>query len=249
MVPASGGIANHRSGGQETAMPRHFIVTGGTGALGASVVPALLRQDSRLTIPFIDQASADRLIESLSGVDRSRVVLTETDLRDEASVNALFEKCPAVDGLVHLAGTFAMGRTDDFSLAAFRQQMDLNLTSLFLMTRAVLPAMRKAGYGRIVAVGSRAAEQPMAQAAAYSAAKAGVVAFIRAIAEETKGTGITANVVLPSVIDTAANRKAMGTAGSSKWVEPSSIAGVIEFLASEAAGDLRGTAVRVYGDA
>ena len=140
MVRASVAIANHRFIRQEISMNRHFMVTGGTGALGAAVVPALLRHDARLTVPSVDQASASRLLDSLPDVDKARVVIKEADLRDEASVIALVAGVPPVDVLIHLAGSFAMGVTDGFSLADFRQQIDLNLTSLFLMTRAVLPA-------------------------------------------------------------------------------------------------------------
>jgi NAD(P)-dependent dehydrogenase (short-subunit alcohol dehydrogenase family) len=102
--------------------------------------------------------------------------------------------------------------------------------------------------GRIVTVGSRGAVQPGAQLAAYCASKAGVVALTQAIAAETKGTNITANTVLPSTIDTPANRAAMGAENADQWVSPESLAGVICFLASEAAGDLRGAAIPVYGD-
>ncbi|NJN22722.1 MAG: SDR family NAD(P)-dependent oxidoreductase, partial [Leptolyngbya sp. RL_3_1] len=103
-------------------------------------------------------------------------------------------------------------------------------------------------YGRIVTIGSGSAVNPTAQMAAYSASKAGVVALTQAIAQETKGTGVTANVVLPSVIDTPANRAAMGDENAAQWVTPESLAQVICFLASDAAGDLRGAAVPVYGN-
>lgn len=108
--------------------------------------------------------------------------------------------------------------------------------------------MLEHGYGRIVTVGSWAAVEPAGQLAAYCASKAGVVALTKAIADETKGTNITANVVLPSVIDTPANRAAMGEENANQWVKPESLAQVICFLASEAAKDVRGAAVPVYGN-
>ena len=108
--------------------------------------------------------------------------------------------------------------------------------------------MEDNNYGRIVTVASRGAIEPAAKMAAYSASKAGVLAFTRAIAEETKGTPITANTVLPSVIDTPANRVAMGENNAATWVTPKSLAEVICFLASEKAADLRGVAVPVYGN-
>jgi NAD(P)-dependent dehydrogenase (short-subunit alcohol dehydrogenase family) len=109
--------------------------------------------------------------------------------------------------------------------------------------------MLQQDYGRIVTVGSRGAVQPAGQLAVYCAAKAGVVALTKAIADETKGTGVTANVVLPSVIDTPGNREAMGTDQADQWVTPESLGQVIAFLASDAAKDMRGAAVPVYGQA
>jgi NAD(P)-dependent dehydrogenase (short-subunit alcohol dehydrogenase family) len=140
-----------------------------------------------------------------------------------------------------------MGDTAEFSLARYRDQVDMNLTTTFLTIRAVLPRMRAAGYGRIVAVASKVAIEPAAQMAVYSATKAGVLALVRAVAQECRGSGITANAVLPSVIDTPANRKSMGDADADKWVSPLSLARTIAFLASDDAGDLRGSALRAFG--
>ena len=108
--------------------------------------------------------------------------------------------------------------------------------------------MKENDYGRIVTVSSRAALEPAGQMAAYSASKAGVIALTRSIAEETRDSNITANTVLPSIIDTPANREAMGEKNAHNWVKPESLAEIICFLASEKAGDLRGAAVPVYGD-
>jgi NAD(P)-dependent dehydrogenase (short-subunit alcohol dehydrogenase family) len=108
--------------------------------------------------------------------------------------------------------------------------------------------MKKNNYGRIVTVSSRVALEPAAQMAAYSASKAGVIALTKSIAEETKGTGITANTILPSIIDTPSNRKSMGEKNVHNWVKPESLAETICFLASEKAGDLRGAALSVYGN-
>jgi NAD(P)-dependent dehydrogenase (short-subunit alcohol dehydrogenase family) len=154
---------------------------------------------------------------------------------------------PKLDALIHLVGGFMMGPTEQVSLDAWRDHLDLCLTTTFLCCKHALPRMREAGYGRIVTVGSKAALEPMDQMAPYSAAKAGVVALTRVIAAETKGTAITANCVLPSIIDTPANRKAMGDADADKWVKPESLAQTICHLASEAAGDVRGAAIPVYG--
>jgi NAD(P)-dependent dehydrogenase (short-subunit alcohol dehydrogenase family) len=109
--------------------------------------------------------------------------------------------------------------------------------------------MTKAGKGRIVAVGSRAAVEPMANFAAYSVSKAALVTLVKTVALEVKDSGITANIVLPSVIDTPANRAAMPSADASKWVTPESIAGLLVWLASDAARDVNGAAIPIYGRA
>jgi NAD(P)-dependent dehydrogenase (short-subunit alcohol dehydrogenase family) len=152
-----------------------------------------------------------------------------------------------VDAAVHLVGGFAMGATDEFAVDDLRGQLELNLVTAFLVVKHALRRMKQGGYGRIVAVGSRAAVEPAAGLAAYSAAKAGVVALVKSVAEETRTLDITANCVLPSIIDTPANRAAMGDADADQWVKPERLAESIAFLASEAAGDLRGATLTVYG--
>jgi NAD(P)-dependent dehydrogenase (short-subunit alcohol dehydrogenase family) len=124
---------------------------------------------------------------------------------------------------------------------------EMNVDSAFHILRAVLPHMRKAGAGRIIAIGSRAAESPGAGVGAYSASKAAVVSLMRTVALENKGSGITANVILPGTIDTPANRKAMPAADTTHWVQPAAIASLIVWLASDAAQDVTGAVIPVYG--
>jgi len=124
---------------------------------------------------------------------------------------------------------------------------DMNVTSAFHMLRAVIPGMRKAGSGRIIAIGSRAAEDPGPGVGAYSASKAALVSLIRTVALENKDAGITANVILPGTIDTPANRKAMPGADTTQWVQPASIASLIVWLAGDAGKDVTGAAIPVYG--
>ena len=140
-----------------------------------------------------------------------------------------------------------MGETDTYTLDEWNRQLNLNLTSTFLVCKYALKSMKNKNYGRIVTVSSRAALEPNSKMGAYSASKAGVVAFTKSIAEETKGTNITANTVLPSIIDTPANRKTMGEKDAHNWVKTESLAEIICFLASEKAGDIRGAALPVYG--
>lgn len=225
---------------------QHVLCTGGSGALGSKVTTALVRRGARVTVPVYRHTEGDRLRSDL-GPLASHVVLVEADLRDETAVAALIDGMPKLGALVHLVGGFAMGPTAEFTLEQFREQIDLNLTITFLVVKHALRRMQSTGAGRIVTVASRAALEPKGDTAVYSACKAGVLAFTKAVADETRGTNITANCVLPSIIDTPANRAAMGDAEASKWVRPERLAETIAFLASEEAGDLRGSAVTVYG--
>ena len=223
------------------------LLTGGTGGLGLGVTPVVLRQEARLVIPYHSPHNLDRLEQKLSPTQFKSIRFIKADLTDERSVKELIEALERVDVLIHLVGGFAMGKTEDFSYQEWKKFFDLNLNTTFLVCKYSLQKMRQSGYGRIVTVGSRAALEPAAQLAAYSAAKAGVVALTKAIAAETKDTDITANVVLPSVIDTPTNREAMGIEGAESWVKPESLAEVICFLGSVAAKDIRGAAIPVYG--
>jgi NAD(P)-dependent dehydrogenase (short-subunit alcohol dehydrogenase family) len=227
---------------------RHLIITGGTGGLGLSVTQLALNLGARITIPYHSQSEVERLKQSLTNVKINEINFVSSDLRDEKNVMDLFNDMEKLDILIHLVGGFAMGSTSDFSLEDWRRQIDLNMTTTFLVCKHGLRRMKDNNYGRIVTVGSRVVLEPAAKMAAYSASKAGVLAFTRAIAEETKGTPITANTVLPSIIDTPANRLSMGENNAANWVTPESLAEVICFLASEKAADLRGAAIPVYGN-
>ncbi|MEM6521184.1 MAG: 3-oxoacyl-ACP reductase FabG [Cyanobacteria bacterium P01_C01_bin.70] len=226
---------------------RYILITGGTGGLGRGVTAVALAQGATVTIPYTTSRSVDKLKDELPAEQLTRVNFVAADLSDEAAVISLVESHERLDATIHLVGGFAMGPTPDFSYAEWRQQLDLNLNTTFLVCKHSLKKMLKQDYGRIVTVGSRGALQPAGQLAAYCAAKAGVVALTKAIADEAKGTGVTANVVLPSTIDTPTNRDAMGTDQADQWVTPQSLGEVICFLASDAAKDVRGAAVPVYG--
>jgi NAD(P)-dependent dehydrogenase (short-subunit alcohol dehydrogenase family) len=164
------------------------------------------------------------------------------------AVEETLRQARGLDALVHAMGGFAGGQpveaTDD---AAWESMIAVNLRSAFLMARAVLPHMIQARYGRIVAVGSRTGVQPAAGLSAYGVSKAGLNALVQTIALETREQGITANAVLPSTIDTPANRKAMPGADFSRWVTPGKIAQQILWLCSEAASDTSGALIPIYG--
>jgi NAD(P)-dependent dehydrogenase (short-subunit alcohol dehydrogenase family) len=226
---------------------KQVLLTGGTGGLGMGVTSVVLAQGAIVTIPYIVDSEIEGLKERLSPTDFSKIRFVSVDLSNEAAVERLVEDMERVDVLIHLVGGFSMGKTHEYSYAQWKKDFDLNLNTTFLVCKHSLKKMLEHGYGRIVTVGSRGAVQPGGQLAAYCASKAGVVALTKAIADETKGTNITANSVLPSVIDTPANRQAMGSEEADQWVKPESLAQVICFLASEAAKDMRGAAIPVYG--
>jgi NAD(P)-dependent dehydrogenase (short-subunit alcohol dehydrogenase family) len=155
-----------------------------------------------------------------------------------------------VDALLHLVGGFGGGRpVAETPHETWTRMLDLNLRSAQSIFRAVIPDMLKAGKGRIVAVGSRAALEPIANFAAYSVSKAALVALVKTVALEVKDSGVTANVILPSVIDTSANRAAMQSADATRWVTPQSIAELLVWLASDGARDVNGAAIPIYGRA
>lgn len=235
---------------------KQILLTGGTGGLGMGVTPVMLATGAELTLTYRQENDLLALRKTLPANALDRIRFVQVDLLDEAAVARLIDSMRRVDGLIHLVGGFAMGPTHEYSLEDWRRDFDLNLTTTFLVCKHSLRKMWQQGYGRIVTVGSRGAVEPGPNLAAYCASKAGVVALTRSIAAETKGTNITANVVLPSIIDTPANRAAMGSSGAGGpeasqaelWVKPESIGEVIAFLVSEAARDVRGAVIPVYGN-
>jgi NAD(P)-dependent dehydrogenase (short-subunit alcohol dehydrogenase family) len=235
-----------------TFTDRVVIVTGGTGALGQAVTRAFLDRGARVAVTYRDVTAFEQLAATV-GAAADRLAGFLTDVTDEASVAAMVDGVRRafgrIDVLANIVGGFEAGSTVETSLATWCRMIDMNLTSVFLCSRAVIPQMTAQQYGRIVNVSSRWAVRPMAGAAAYTAAKAGVIALTQAMAEEVKQANITVNAVVPSTIDTPANRRAMPQAKFERWVKPESVADVILFLASPEARDVSGAAIPVYGKA
>ena len=230
-------------------MDRTAIVTGGTGGLGASVVERLLGDGWRVVVPWIVEGELDRL-PPRDGLELVRADLFDAEAVAEVVAAAGGDAAAPVRGLVNLVGGFAMGgKVHETPLEEFEKQFRLNLRPTYLMTQAVLREMLEHGGGAIVCVGTRAALQPFPGAAGYIASKAGVIAFAQAVAAEYKNDGIRCNVVLPSVIDTPANRSSMPKADHDKWVRPAEIAGVVAHLLSADSSPTSGAAIPVYGRA
>lgn len=222
---------------------RVILVTGGTGSLGHGVL-AELRAANATVISTAHRATSP----PIEGIE-----VELTDLRDPNEAVPLVERIIArherIDGLVCLVGGFTGGTFIQTDHQTWHEMVELNLNTAVIAARAVLPGMTERGYGRIVTIGSRPAIDPTPNTAAYAAAKAAVVAMTRSLGRELRGTGVTANCILPSTIDTPQNRESMPRSDPSRWVTPEEIGRVVAFLCSEAAGVIRGAAIPVYGDA
>jgi NAD(P)-dependent dehydrogenase (short-subunit alcohol dehydrogenase family) len=230
-------------------MEASAIVTGGTGGLGSAVVRRLLDEGWRVVVPWVAERELERVER------RDRLELIQADLFDSGAVAEVVSAGAAdtnapLKGLVNLVGGFAAGgRVHETEIEEFERQFRLNLRPTYLVTHAAVPRLLEAGGGSIVCVGTRAALQPFKGAAGYISSKAAVIAFAQAVAVEYKDDGIRCNAILPSVIDTPANRESMPKADHERWVKPAEIAGVISHLLSEDSRPTSGAAIPVYGRA
>jgi NAD(P)-dependent dehydrogenase (short-subunit alcohol dehydrogenase family) len=230
-------------------MPNSAIVTGGTGGLGAAVVTRLLDDGWRVVAPWIVESERERM-QARDGLCFVKADLFSAEQVAEVVSEATKESGAPLRGLVNLVGGFAAGeRVDATPLEQFEQQFKLNLRPTYLMTQASLPHMVQGGGGSIVCVGTRAVYQPFKGAAGYIASKAAVIAFAAAVATEYKDDFVRCNAIVPSVIDTPANRASMPNAQHDKWVQPSEIAGVVAHLLSDDSKPTSGAAIPVYGRA
>jgi NAD(P)-dependent dehydrogenase (short-subunit alcohol dehydrogenase family) len=225
---------------------RTVLITGASGGLGQTVAAAFVANGWRVVAPAIEAE-----LDLGDGI----VVVPGTDLTDVDSVGAAVavgaaESSAPLRAVVNLVGGYAGGsNVADSDPDEFDKQFRVNLRPTYLVTRAALPHLVAAGGGSIVCVSSRAAVAPFAGAAGYIASKAAVIAFAQAVAVEYRGDGVRCNAILPSVIDTPANRSSQPDADYSKWVTPVEIAGVIVFLAGDASRPTSGAAIPVYGRA
>jgi NAD(P)-dependent dehydrogenase (short-subunit alcohol dehydrogenase family) len=221
------------------------VVTGGTGGLGSAVTRAFLRDGWQVVVPWI----AERELERVEAHERLRLV--RADLFDPGDVADVVEAAgPSLRALVNLVGGFAEhGRIHETPIETFEEQLRLNLRPAYLCAAAAVPPMLAAGGGAIVCVSSRAARRPFPGAAGYVVSKAAVLALVDALDAEYRKDGIRVNALLPSVIDTPANRRAMPDADFDTWVSPDEIARVIAFLCSDESSATSGAHVPVYGQA
>lgn len=228
------------------------MVAGGTGGLGRAVSLAFLEELATVTVTYQREAellalqqAAGKRVGSLKGY--------RVDVTDESAAQQVAQTVIAnhgrVDVLVNCIGAYAGGTPLwEVDSKVFDQMLALNVRSGYVLSRAIVPQMLKQGSGAIVNVASRAAFDHAAGAAAYATSKAAAVAMIDSLAADLKGTGVRANSILPSIIDTDANRKAMPDSDFTKWPKPEEIARVILFLCSDDAKLIHGASIPVYGN-
>jgi len=219
------------------------LITGANGGLGTSVTEGFLNAGATVA------GSSRKIAQDEFKSPNFHAFPAEISSLASAKTlaDAVAQKLGRIDVLIHLIGAFAAGSVADTDDATWSKMLDLNLNTTFHTLRAVLPYMRKAGGGRIIAIGSRLAVEPQPGVAAYEVSKAALVSLIRATALENKDAGINANIILPDTMDTAVNRTAMPKADFSKWVPTGDVAELLVALAGSAGKAVTGAVIPIYG--
>ena len=229
------------------------LVAGGTGGLGRAVSLVFLAEGARVVVTYRNQDEFASL-QTLAGPAVSRLEGHRVDVTDEAAVGTLIadllSKYGRLDAMVNTVGGYAGGvKLWELETRVFDQMLSLNLRAGYALARAAIVPMLKQQHGAIVNVAAKAALDHGAGASAYAASKAAALAMIDSLAADVKGTGVRVNSILPSIIDTEVNRRAMPWhANFATWPKPEDIARVILFLCSDDARVIHGAAIPVYGD-
>lgn len=226
-----------------------ILVTGAVGNLGRAILAELDASGAGIVAVDRETAWVEPAVAGLPGA--ARHMARAADLGDAdacvALVAAVIERYGRIDGLAHTVGGFAAAGIDTSDAALFEGMFRLNVLTTVNIVRAVVPPMREAGRGSIVAIGAGAALKAPAGLAAYAAAKAGVLKIVESVADELKPTGVRINAVLPSIIDTPQNRTAMPDADHAAWVAPATLAATIGFLLGEGGSAITGVSLPVSG--
>jgi NAD(P)-dependent dehydrogenase (short-subunit alcohol dehydrogenase family) len=228
------------------------LVSGGTGGLGNAVSLAFLEEGARVVVTYRKEEEYAAL-KIAAGAHTAALEGSIVDVTDERAsaelVTGVVTRHGRLDALVNTVGGYAGGvALWELETKVFDAMLSLNLRSGYALARAVLPAMLKQRRGSIVNVAAKAALDHGAGAAAYAASKAAAVALMDSLAADVKGTGVRVNSILPSIIDTATNRRAMPSGDFAAWPKPEEIAQIILFLCSDNAAVIHGAAVPVYGN-
>lgn len=224
------------------------LITGGTGALGRVVTERFLQAGSTVITTYIDTDEFEAVRKDLGDPDRltGYKVDVTADEQVDGLVDKVIDEYGRIDVLLNLVGGWKGGdELHDVDEETWDEMLTLNLKSAFLVAKHVLPHMRDNGFGRIVSVGAKTGNDLPAKGGPYAIAKHGVESLTTIMAKENSDYDITANCILPSVIDTPANREVMGTDNVDKWVQPSEIADQLMDIISDPAKN--GDAVKIYG--
>ena len=227
---------------------RTVLVTGGTGALGRAITSAFIRCNAEVISSYV----VGKEIEQLKTETRSAVQLIKADVTKEEEVKRLVSNIISKYGHIHILANVVGGYFGGKSVSELDEKewdlmITMNLKSAFLISKHVIPQMILSKYGRAVHVSSRTGLRSTGYDSAYAASKSGLIRLVESLAEETKESNINVNCIMPSMLDTEANRKAMPTADFSKWVKPEDLANVVLFLCSEDARVITGAAIPTYG--
>jgi NAD(P)-dependent dehydrogenase (short-subunit alcohol dehydrogenase family) len=224
------------------------LATGGTGALGRAITAAFIASDAKVVSSYV----IDREIEQLKKESKAVVELIKTDVTKEEEVEKLvlsvISKYGRIDVLVNVVGGYLGGKSvSELDEKEWDLMMTMNLKSAFLISKHVIPQMVSSKYGKIMHVSSRTGLKSSGYDSAYAASKSGLIRLVESLSEEVKDSNINVNCIMPSTIDTEANRRAMPTADHSKWVKPQDLANVVLFLCSDEANVITGAAIPTYG--
>ena len=227
------------------------LITGGTGALGRDVSLEFLKAKALAAITYVIDEEVNQ-VESKLGELMKNVILLKVDLTDSMQVQKLvadvLRKYSRIDILANITGGYIGGKTvTELEEKDWNFMMNLNLKTAFLISKYVIPEMVKQGSGKVIHVAARPGLKGSGRDSAYVASKSGVIRLVESLSEEVKNKGINVNCIMPSIIYTEANRKAMPDADFTKWVKTSDIAKVILFLASDDSKPIHGAAIPVYG--
>ena len=227
------------------------LITGGTGALGREVSLSFLKSNAVVAITHVTDRETPQLQSTLGDLMK-KVMLIKADIGDEIqvekTVSDIVKKYGRIDVLINVVGGYLGGKkVTEMTGKEWDLMMNLNLKTAFLISKYVVGQMVKQGSGKVVHVAARLGLKGIAGNSAYGASKSGLIRLVESLSDEVKDKNINVNCILPSIIDTGANRKDMPNADFSKWVKPSEIARVMLFLASDDSKSIHGAAIPVYG--
>lgn len=236
-----------------TKQNRNVLVTGGTGILGSAVTKAYLTQGDTVAVTYLFDNEVDRFKQhnpELSGDVNFLFANVTEETEVQQTIQTFITQFGHLDILVNIVGGFVGGiPTAELEEDRWDFMMNLNLKSVFLCCKTVIPHMTERGYGKIVNVSARAGLKGEAGLSAYCVSKGGVRTLTESLAAEVMDSGINVNAIMPSIMDTPANREAMPDEDHSRWVAPTDVAKVICFLTSDDATIINGAAIPVYGRA